>query len=181
MSRFFITFLAASFTLFGFGQYDISYEKIGDVQLGATVQDVEKMSGTTLNIPNDEFEVKLNATIKGNNFQITFQEKEVNKVKSMILQKITTKNPKYKTKEGAHVGMSKINLLNLYKNFFSYQMHRAYDEETWGYSTSKLVFDIDKHYNQVEVDIVDFSEYRILFYIENDIVTEIAIMNGYFL
>jgi hypothetical protein len=55
------------------------------------------------------------------------------------------------------------------------------DEETWNYSTTKLVFDIDKRYNQKEVDFEDFSEYRILFYIDNDIVTEIAIMNGYFI
>ena len=72
-------------------------------------------------------------------------------------------------------------LLNLYKNFYSYQMHRAYDDETWVYSTTKLVFDIDRRYNQDEVNFEDFSEYRILFYIENDIVTEIAILNGYFL
>jgi hypothetical protein len=60
-------------------------------------------------------------------------------------------------------------------------MHRAYDDETWTYSSTKLVFDIDRRYNQDEVNFEDFSEYRILFYIENDIVTEIAILNGYFL
>jgi hypothetical protein len=119
--------------------------------------------------------------VKGNAFQITFQEKEVEKVKSMVLQRVSTKDPKYKTKEGAKVGMSKTDLLNLYKNFYSYQMHRAYDDETWTYSSTKLVFDIDRRYNQDEVNFEDFSEYRILFYIENDIVTEIAILNGYFL
>jgi hypothetical protein len=102
-------------------------------------------------------------------------------MKIMVLQKISTKDPKFKTKDGAKVGMSKTELLSLYKNYYSYQMRRSMDEETWNYSTTKLVFDIDKRYNQKEVDFEDFSEYRILFYIENDIVTEIAIMNGYFI
>lgn len=181
MRHLFITFLALSFTFFSFGQFDISYEKVGELKLGSSVQEVEKLSGTTFTLPIDDFEAKFNATVKGNVFQITFQEKEVEKVKSMELQRIAIKDPKYKTKEGAKVGMSKTDLLNLYKNFYSYQMHRTYDDETWTYSTTKFVFDIDKRYNETEVNFEDFTEYRILFYIENDIVTEIAILNGYFL
>ena len=164
-----------------FCQFDISYENLGDLKLGASVQEVEKLSGTTFTLPIDDFEAKFNTNVKGNAFQITFQEKEVEKVKSMVLQRVATKDPKYKTKEGAKVGMSKTDLLNLYKNFYSYQMHRAYDDETWVYSSTKLVFDIDRRYNQDEVNFEDFSDYRILFYIENDVVTEIAILNGYFL
>lgn len=182
MTKLIITFLAISFATFSFGQFDISYEKLGDLKLGASVQDVEKLSGTTFTImPIDDFEAKFNATVKGSSFQITFQETEVEKVKSMVLQRISTKDPKFKTKEGAKVGMTKADLINIYKNSYSYQMHRAYDDETWTYSTTKFVFDIDKRYNETEVDFEDFTEYRILFYIENDIVTEIAILNGYFL
>jgi hypothetical protein len=181
MRHLFITSLALSFTFFSFGQFDISYERVGELKLGSSVQEVEKLSGTTFTLPIDDFEAKFNAIVKGNVFQITFQEKEVEKVKSMVLQRIATKDPKYKTKEGASVGMAKTDLLNLYKNFYSYQMHRAYDDENWTYSTTKFVFDIDKRYNETEVNFEDFTEYRILFYIENDIVTEIAILNGYFL
>jgi hypothetical protein len=181
MRQLFITFSVLSFSFFSYSQFDISYEKIGELKLGSGVQEVEKLSGTTYTLPIDDFEAKFNTTIRGVNFQITFQEREVEKVKSMVLQRIATKDPKFKTKEGAKVGMSKTDLLNLYKNFFSYQMHRSYDEETWDYSTSKCVFDIDKRYNEGEVNFEDFSDYRILFYIENDIVTEIAILNGYFL
>jgi hypothetical protein len=181
MSRLLFTLFSLSFTFLSIGQFDISYEKLGDLKLGAGVQEVEKLSGTTFTLPIDDFEAKFNTTVKGNAFQITFQEKEVEKVKSMVLQRVSTKDPKYKTKEGAKVGMSKTDLLNLYKNFYSYQMHRAYDDETWVYSSTKLVFDIDRRYNQDEVNFEDFSDYRILFYIENDVVTEIAILNGYFL
>jgi hypothetical protein len=181
MSRLLFTFLAVSFTFFSFCQFDISYEKLGDLILGTSLKDVEKLSGRTFEIPVDEIEAKFETTIKGNAYEITLQETEVDKVKSMVLQKISTKDPKFKTKEGAKIGMAKSELLALYKNFYSYQMHRAYDDETWTYSTTKLVFDIDKRYNHKEINFEDFSEYRILFYIENDIVTEIAIINGYFL
>lgn len=181
MMKLIITILTLSFTSFSFSQFDISYETLGELKLGASVPDVEKLSGTTFTMPLDDFEAKFNTTVKGSTFQITFQEKEVEKVKSMVLQRISTKDPKFKTKEGAKVGMSKNDLLNLYKNFFSYQMHRSYDDETWTYSTTNFVFDIDKRYNEKEVNFEDFSDYRILFYIENDIVTEIAILNGYFL
>ncbi|MFM7666854.1 MAG: hypothetical protein ACKO7D_01540 [Bacteroidota bacterium] len=181
MRQLFITSIALTFTFFSLGQFDISYEKVGELKLGSSVQDVEKLSGTTFTMPIDDFEAKFNTSVKGNTFQITFQEKEVDKVKSMILQRIATKDPKYKTKEGAKVGMSKTELLDLYKNFYSYQMHRSYDDETWTYSTNKFVFDIDKKYNETEVNFEDFTDYRILFYIENDIVTEIAVLNGYFL
>jgi hypothetical protein len=181
MSQLFFIFLALSFTILSYGQFDISYDKLGELKLGSSVPEVEKVSGTTFTLPIDDFEAKFNTTVKGNSFQITFQEKEVEKVKSMVLQRISTKDPKYKTKEGAKVGISKTELLNLYKNFYSYQMHRAYDDETWTYATTKFIFDIDKRYNEAEVNFEDFTEYRILFYIENDIVTEIAILNGYFL
>jgi hypothetical protein len=181
MTKLILTFLAIGIISSSFGQFDISYEKIGDLKLESSVQDVEKLSGTTYTLPIDDFEAKFNTTVKGSTFEITFQEKEVEKVKSMVLQRISTKDPKFKTKEGAKVGMSKNDLINLYKNFYSYQMHRSYDDETWTYSTTNSVFDIDKRYNQDEVNFEDFSDYRILFYIENDIVTEIAILNGYFL
>lgn len=181
MFKLIFTLFLVSFSFLSFSQFDITYEKLGDLTLDVNIQDVEKLCGTTFNAPKDEFEAKFNATLKGNTYEVTFQEKEVEKMKTMVLQKIATKDPKFKTKDGAKVGMSKTELLTLYKNYYSYQMHRSYDDETWNYSTTKLVFDIDKRYNQKEVDFEDFSEYRILFYIENDIVTEIAIINGYFL
>jgi hypothetical protein len=181
MFKLIFTLFLVSFSFLSLSQFDITYEKLGDLTLDVNILDVEKLCGTTFNAPIDEFEAKFNATLKGNTYEVTFQEKEVEKMKIMVLQKISTKDPKFKTKDGAKVGMSKTELLSLYKNYYSYQMRRSMDEETWNYSTTKLVFDIDKRYNQKEVDFEDFSEYRILFYIENDIVTEIAIMNGYFI
>lgn len=169
-----------SFTFFGFSQLEISFDRIGDLRLGSSVGEVEKLCGNKFTLPIDDFEVKFNTSVKGSSFQITFQEEEVEKVKVMVLQKISTKDPKFKTKEGAKVGMTKNDLLNLYKNFYNYQMHRAYDDETWSYSTDKLVFDLDKRLNEETVSLDDYTEYRILFHIDKGIVTEIEIMNGFY-
>ena len=62
--RLLFTFLAVSFTFFSFCQFDISYEKLGDLILGTSLKDVEKLSGRTFEIPVDEIEAKFETTIK---------------------------------------------------------------------------------------------------------------------
>ena len=168
-------------TSLGFGQYEVNYENIGSLKLGATVAEVSKLCGKTLTIPADEFSVEFDITISGSEYHITFQEEEVEKVKSMSLHRISVKDPKFKTKEGAKVGMTKAEVLNLYKDFYSFEMTRYLDPETFDYPTNKLMFIIDKKDNQAIFDFEDFSEFRILFLIVDNVVKEIQILDGFFI
>ena len=90
-------------TSIGFSQYEVNYENIGSLKLGLTVAEVSKLCGKTLTIPADEFSIEFDITISGTEYHITFQEEEVDKVKYMALQRISVKDPKFKTKEGAKI------------------------------------------------------------------------------
>jgi uncharacterized lipoprotein YehR (DUF1307 family) len=178
----FTLFLSVLFiTSLGFGQYEVNYENIGSLKLGATVAEVSKLCGKTLTIPADEFSVEFDITISGSEYHITFQEEEVEKVKSMSLHRISVKDPKFKTKEGAKIGMTKSELLNLYKDFYSFEMTRFLDTENFDYPTNKLMFVIDKKNNKATIDFEDFSEFRILFLIVDNVVKEIQILDGFFI
>ena len=75
--------------------------------------------------------------------------------------------------------MTKAEVLNLYKDFYSFEMTRYLDPETFDYPSNKLMFIIDKKDNQAIVDFEDFTEYRILFLIIDNVVKEIHIVDGF--
>ena len=168
-------------TSVGYSQFEVNYESIGSLKLGATVAEVSKLCGKTLTIPADEFSIDFDVSISGSEYRITFQEVEEDKVKSMVLHRIAVKDPKFKTKEGAKIGMTKSELINLYKDFYSFEMTRFLDTENFDYPTNKLMFVIDKKNNNASIDYEDFSEFRILFLIVDNVVKEIQILDGIFI
>jgi hypothetical protein len=168
-------------TSVGYSQFEVNYENIGSLKLGATVAEVSKLCGKTLTIPADEFSIDFDVSISGSEYRITFQEVEEDKVKSMVLHRIAVKDPKFKTKEGAKIGMTKSELINLYKDFYSFEMTRFLDTENFDYPTNKLMFVIDKKNNNASIDYEDFSEFRILFLIVDNVVKEIQILDGIFI
>jgi hypothetical protein len=180
MKHFFILSISLLFFTTSFAQFQINYDQIGDFKIGASVQEIEKLCGTKFTMPLDDFEVKFNVTSKGIPFQIVFREIEVDKVKSMVLNSVSIKDKRFKTKEGAYVGMTKNELIDLYKDFLSFQMLRYFDNETFDFPVNKLDFQIDENNNRPTIDYENMSERRIIFHIEDNIVNEIQIINSLF-
>lgn len=163
-----------------FSQFEVNYNTIGSLKLGASVSEVSKLCGQPLTFEAGDFSVEFDITISGTPYHIWFQEDEgEDKVKTMKLNRVSIKDPKFKTKEGAKVGMTKAEVLNLYKDFYSFEMTRYLDPETFDYPSNKLMFIIDKKDNQAIVDFEDFTEYRILFLIIDNVVKEIHIVDGF--
>ena len=166
---------------FGFSQFEINYGNISGFKLGASVSEISKLCGTNLSIPAEEFSFEFDVNHAGIEYHITFQEEEINEVKSMVLHRVAVKDSRFKTKEGAKIGMTKSELFAIYKNFYSFEMTRFLDTETFDYPKNKLMFIVDQKNNQDEIDFEDTTDYRILFLIIDDVVKEIQILDGFFI
>lgn len=173
-----ILFIAST----SFSQFEVNYNTIGSLKLGASVSEVSKLCGQPLTFEAGDFSVEFDITISGTPYHIWFQEDEgEDKVKTMKLNRVSIKDPKFKSKEGAKVGMTKAEVLNIYKDFYSFKMTRYMDPETFDYPSNKLMFIIDKKDNQAIFDFEDFSEFRILFLIVDNVVKEIQILDGFYI
>ena len=106
----FLLFIAST----SFSQFEVNYNTIGSLKLGASVSEVSKLCGQPLTFEAGDFSVEFDITISGTPYHIWFQEDEgEDKVKTMKLNRVSIKDPKFKTKEGAKVGMTKAEVLNL--------------------------------------------------------------------
>ncbi len=109
--------------------FELSTLRIGPFHLKMSIDEAEKIAGKKLQ--TNEIYTSFNA-VRYNNEVVNLNIYEIlneNNSKEKKIAQIKTKSPKFKTKSGAGVGTTRHQLLEMYKDFPSFEIFQSWNED----------------------------------------------------
>jgi len=163
------TTLLFLFAYTGFSQ-TISMTGIGDIKIGMKKAELEKITGTKVNLKNlaqkDGYRDTVNFTYKTIAYQVAIEKTYMDEDKyDITVAEVRTSNPKIKTKSGIGIGDDKMKIITTYTDYAIHIMPE-YEDDTY----------IKKSKTKSRVTVYsDETGNTIIFYLTNNKVTAISV------